>query len=232
MELKYETRDGKGNEIVKTVKIKEYPVETVEFVCPICKKNETNGVKAKKIISSNFTDYAFIGEYICPECAKLFSLYFYNYIVDPCGIRLVNVRQLKDELCKWQKPPFRFIITTSQKKHLFYRSQVNYSADRYAVNLETEVIYTTPDRMKQLFGFVESLITLGASKKAMVNGEISFSVLQKTGFKALEYLQRELQKSREIQIPLYCGQKLEKTEEECLCSLDLLLNQQNEERQR
>lgn len=100
------------------------------------------------------------------------------------------------------------------------------------MNLETEVIYTTPDRMKQLFGFVESLITLGASKKAMVNGEISFSVLQKAGFKALEYLQRELQKSREIQIPLYCGQKLEKTEEDCLCSLDLLLNQQNEERQR
>lgn len=231
MELKYKTRDGKGDEIVKMVKIKEYPVETVEFVCPVCKKSETNGIKAKKIISSNFTDYAFIGEYICPECTKLFSLYFYNYIVDCNGIRLINVRELKDELCKRQNPPFRFIITTSQKKHLFYRSQVNYSADRYAVNLEAEVIYTTPDRMKQLFGFVESLITLGASKKAMVNGEISFSVLQKTGFKALEYLKTELQKSREIQIPLYCGQKLEKTEEECLCNLDLLLNQRQEGKQ-
>lgn len=235
MELKYETRDGKGNEIVKMVKIKEYPVETVEFVCPICKKNETNGVKAKKIISSNFTDYAFIGEYICPECTKLFSLYFYNYIVDPCGIRLVNVRQLKDELCKRQNPPFRFIITTSQKKHLFYRSEVNYNPDRFAVNLETEVIYTTPDRMKQLFGFVESLITLGASKTALSNGEIPFAVMQKLGFslgeKVLSILNSELQKSREIQIPLYCGQKLEKTEEECLCSLDLLLNQKKEAKQ-
>lgn len=231
MELKYKTRDGKGDEIVKMVKIKGYPVETVEFVCPVCKKNETNGIKAKKIISSNFTDYAFIGEYICPECSKLFSLYFYNYIVDCNGIRLINVRELKDELCKRQNPPFRFIITTSQKKHLFYRSEVNYNPDRFAVNLETEIIYTTPERMTELFEFVESLVTLGANKKAMQNGEISFAVLQKTGFKALEYLKTELQKNREIQIPLYCGQKLEKTEEECLCSLDLLLNQKKEAKQ-
>jgi hypothetical protein len=236
LEIEYKTRDGKGNDIVKLVKIKEYPVENVEFDCPICNQSKKEGVKAKKIISSNFTDYAYIGEYICPECSKLFSLYFYNYIVDCNGIRLINVRELKDELCKRQNPPFRFIITTSQKKHLFYRSQVNYSADRYAVNLETEVIYTTPDRMKQLFGFVESLITLGASKTALSNGEIPFAVMQKLGFslgeKVLSILNSELQKSREIQIPLYCGQKLKKTEEECLCSLDLLLNQQNEERQR
>ncbi len=228
MELRYETRDGKGNDFVKMVKIKEYPTENVEFDCPICKKSNSQGVKAKKIISSNFTDYAYIGDYICPECTKLFSLYFYNYIVDPDGIRLINVRQLKDELCKRQNPPFRFIITTSQKKHLFYKSEVDYSSDRFAVNLETEVIYTTPERMTELFEFVENLVTLGASKKAMQNGEISFAVLQKTGLKALEYLQTELKKSREIQIPLYCGQKLEKTEEDCLCSLDLLLSQPRE----
>lgn len=229
MEIEYRTRDGKGNDIIKLVKIKEFPVETVEFECPICKQIKNQGVKAKKIISSKFTDFAYIDEYICTDCSQLFSLYFYNYIIDPDGIRLVNVRELRDELCRRQKPPFRFIITTTQKKHLFYRSEINYSSDRFAVNLETETIYTTPERMNKLFNFVESLITLGASKKGMQNGEIPFTVLQKIGFKALVYLQTELRESREIQIPLYCGQKSEKTEEEIICSMDLLLNRQNAE---
>lgn len=213
------------------VKLKDFEIEKIEFNCPICNQEYSQGIKAKKIISSNFTDFIKIGDYICSDCAKLFSLYFYSYIVNSDGIKLLNVRQIKDELCSTQKVPFRFVITTSQKKHLFYHSKINYSAERFAVNLETETIYTTKKRMLELFDFVESLITIGASKKSMQNGEIPFCVLQKTGFKALEYLQTELKKSREIQIPLYCGQKLKKTEEECLCSLDLLLNQKKEAKQ-
>lgn len=232
IELKYETRDGKGNDIIKMVQVKEFPADETEFECRICRKHFERGIKAKKIISGNFTDFAYIGEYICEECSKLFSLYFYNYIVDPDGIRLLNVRQLKEELCKKQKPPFRFIITTTQKKHLFYRSIENYSPDRFAVNLETEIIYTDCERMKQLFDFVECMIALGASKKGMEQGEIPFPVIKKTGFGALEFLQEELKESREIRIPLYCGQKTEMEEEEALCIINSILTAEKEEKQR
>lgn len=85
--------------------------------------------------------------------------------------------------------------------------------------------------MKKLFEFVEILQTLGASKAGMTDGDIPFSVLQKTGFKPLEILRYELLKSREIQIPLYCGQKMSMTEEEALCSLDLILKNYEEQRQ-
>jgi CRISPR type IV-associated protein Csf1 len=223
MEIRYETRDSKGTEIVKMVQLKEYPVEAIEYTCPICHISRQKGIQIKKIVSSNFTDWAYVGEHVCTECSKLFSLYFYSYIVNPDGIRLLNVRQLRDELCKRQTPPFRFIITTSQKKHLFYRSVINNNSDRFAVNLETETIYTTVERMKFLFDFVELLQTLGASKKAMQNGEISFQILQKVGFKPLDILQNEMTNSREIQIPLFCGQKREITEEEAICNLTLLL---------
>lgn len=228
MELIYETRDGKGNDIVKEVKVKEFPLVDAVFECPICHKSYTRGVEVKKAVSSNFTDYAYLDKYVCDQCSQLFSLYFYNYIVDPDGIRLLNVRQLRDELCRPQKPPFRFVITTSQKKHLFYRSIVNSNPDRFYVNLETEPICTTRERMTELFGFVENLVTIGASKKGMESGEIPFTVLQKVGFRALEYLNYELKTSREIQIPLYCGQKLEKSEEDCLWNLDLILKRWSE----
>lgn len=227
MELRYETRDGKGKDFVKMVKIKEYPIVNAEFDCPVCHKRFSIGSPIKKIVSSNFTDWAYVGDYICEDCSKLFSLYFYNYIVTPSGIKLINVRQLRDELINNQPLPFRFIITTSQKKHLFYRAIENDSNERFAVNLEAETIYTTHQRMKKLFDFVETLITLGSTKKAMAEGKIPFSVLQKTGFEPLTYLQQELRGSREIQIPLYCGQKLEITEEKALCNLDFLLKAKN-----
>lgn len=223
MELRYETRDEKGNDIVKIVPVKEYPVESGEFLCPICRKQKHEGSRVKKIVSGHFTDWAFVGDMVCTDCTRLFSLYFYSYVVDPSGIRLLNVRQLRNELCRRQTPPFRFIITTSQKKHLFYRSVMNENSDRFAVNLETETIYTTPERMKWLFNFVELLQTLGANKKAMQEGDIAFSVLQKVGLKALDLLHQELRESREIQIPLFCGQKRNISEEEAKCNLISLL---------
>ena len=227
MELEYLTRDAKGNDFVKRVAIKQFPVENIEFACPICKQAKQNGCKIKKIVSGKFTDWTYVGDYICPECSRLFSLYPYSYVVDPNGIRLLNVRQLRDELCRKQKVPFRFVISTTQKKHLFYRSVINCSNDKFAVNLETETIYTTPDRMTFLFNFVENLITIGASKKAMQNGEIPFQATKKmglnTGFEAIRVLTNELKNGREIQIPLFCGQKLTIEEEEAICNLDFIL---------
>lgn len=221
--IPYRTRDENGNDISKEVKIKQFHRNDIDFLCPICKKQTSCGVRTKDIVSSNFTDWAFVGEYVCTDCADLFSLYFYSYIVDTRGIRLVNVRELRDQLITPQKPPFLFVITTSQKKHLFYRARWNYDGKRFAVNLETETIYTTPERMKELFDFVECLQTLGCSKDALKRGEIPFQAAQKAGFKAVLRLKNELSKSREIQIPLYCGQKRDITEEEAVCCINSIL---------
>lgn len=229
MELEYETRDENGNDFVKKVPIKEYPTENVDFKCRICGKDCKKGTKIKKIVSADFTDWAFVGDYVCVECSRLFSLRFYSYIVNPDGIKLINIRQMKDELLKEQKTPFRFIITTSKKKQLFYKSVLNENNRYFAVNLETEQIFTTHERMKILFGFVENLLALGAGKKAMADGEIPFGVIQKTGYRPLRFLSDEL-KRREIQIPLFCGQKPDITEEQALCNLDLILTANSTEK--
>ena len=154
-------------------------------------------------------------------CSWLFSIYPYSYVATNENIKLLNVRQIRDELLREHPLPFKFIISMTQKKHLFYRAITNYSNDKFAVQLETETIYTCRSRMEELFNFVESLITLGASKKALLNGEIPFNVIEKTGFACglISKLQDELQTSREIQIPLFCGQKLEISEEEAICNL-------------
>lgn len=222
----YNTRDAKGNDIVSEVEIKQFDVEKIDFNCSICHKESHEAVPIKKIVSSSFTDWAYVGDYVCHQCADLFSLYFYSYIVSPDGIMLLNVRELKNELISRQKPPFMFCITTSRKKHLFYRAVWNQKSDKFFVNLETETILTSNERMKELFLLVESLQTLGAPKERLKKCEIPFQVLQKLGGNkrlVLEKLRNEIDHSREIQIPLYCGQRIDKPEEEILCCIDSIL---------
>ena len=36
MEIMYNTRDGNGKDIVKAVKIKEFPIYPAEYTCTIC----------------------------------------------------------------------------------------------------------------------------------------------------------------------------------------------------
>lgn len=221
--IQYLTRDGDGNDIIRDVKIKKFTKREMEFDCPICKKYVSHGIRTKDIVSSNFTDWAYVGEYVCPDCADLFSLYFYSYMVDQDGIHLYNVRELRDHLILQKKPPFLFVITTSQKKHLFYRSVWNYNNSRFAVNLETETIYTTPERMRNLFDFVECAQTLGCSKERLKQGQISEKLFLGVGMNAIDYLTQELRVSREIQIPLHCGQKRDITEEEAICCINSIL---------
>lgn len=222
MVIQYNTRDGKGNDIVKDVQIKEFPVVDAHFVCKVCNMECTSGVATKQIVSSNFTDWQYIGDHVCEDCAKLFSLYFYSYEVGPDGIELFNAREASGKILGEHKPPFRLIITKSRKKHLFYKSVVNHDPDTFSINLEEETIQTTRQRMRDLFDFVECLITIGQSKMEMADGMMSMATISKVGFRPLVKLQSELERSREIQIPLFCGQPRDISDEEAIkCITDL-----------
>lgn len=225
--LRYETRDGSGKDIVKEIAIKEFRQTKCECSCDICGAKITDGIKIKDAVSSNFTDWAYFHNgYVCCRCSELFSVFPYSYIYSPNGgIQLMNVRQLRDKLTTLENVeiPFMFCISTSQKKHLFYRAKLNNSTNHFAVNLETETILTSCKRQKLLFDFVENLQTLGCTKEMLKSGKISQKIPIKRAPIILDFLWSALSTSREIQIPLYCGQKREITEVEALCNLDLVL---------
>lgn len=224
MEIMYNTRDGDGNDIVKAIKIKEFPVHTGDFVCGVCGHPTAEGCRKKDVVSSSFTDHAYVGDMICPDCTRLFSLYFYSYIVERGEIKLFNVREARDVILREHLTPFKLIVTVSGKKHLFYRCPENLSDGRFAVQLENETIYTTHDRQRELFDFVECLMTLGAAKTAMGEGKLPYSLLtQDFGTDAMQRLHDEIKTSREIQLPLYLGQKRQITEEDAKCCITSIL---------
>lgn len=228
MQLKYNTRDGKGNNILKIIQIKEFPVRMNDFTCRICGKSQKSGCRTKDVVSGKFTDYANVGDWICEECSHLFSLYFYSYIVEDGEIQVFNVREARDVILRKHKPPFKLIVTKSGKKHLFYRCPENLSDEMFAVQLENETIFTTHERQTELFDFVECMMTIGASKTTLAEGSIPYQILR-LGFgpHAAEYLRREIQTSREIQLPLFLGQKREITEEEAKCCITSILQMQD-----
>ena len=220
MIIPYRTRDGDGNDYIKEIKVKEFPTVKRDFICQACGHPAHEGVEVKRAVSGNFTDWAWTGQYICPSCARLLSLYFYNYIVEDGEISVFNVREIYANLIRPHRTPFKFIITTSQKKHLFYRAVENWSDERFAVQMETETIWTDRERMRRLFDFVEGLQTLGVAKGMMLEGELPLDIMMSEyGYDAYEFLRQELQESREIQIPLYCGQRREITQEEAICCI-------------
>ncbi len=189
-------------------------------MCPICHRHVFEGVEFKKAVSANFTDWGYVDDYVCKPCSELLSLFFYSYSVENGKIRLYNVREIYSNIMRKHELPFKFIITKSQKKHLFYLATENLSDEEFAIQLETETIFTNRNRMKTLFDFVECMITLGAGKRLMLEGKLPRDILLKPfGTKAISFLQEELRKSREIQIPLHCGQKREITEEEAICCI-------------
>lgn len=228
--LKYETRDGAGKDIVKYIEVKEFPVKDCpEVDCPVCGRKITKGVAVKDAVSSNFTDWNYFkNPIVCEKCAALFSVYPYSYVYTPDdgNIRLLNIRQIEDAICRLSDDikrgkmgaKFLMCISTSQKKHLFYKAKMNYTPGldcftQIAINLEEETIYTTLERQGYLFKFIESLQVLGTSKSAAAHGEISFKTAQKLKKAGLsleavyELLQKELTESREIQLALYASQQ-------------------------
>lgn len=220
MEIDYLTRDGKGKEFVKKVKIKEFQTVDHAFVCQSCGRRCDHGVPIKACTSSKFTDWQYVGDYMCTDCTRLLSLYFYSYSVEGGEIHLFNLREIYENIMRSHTVPFKFIVSKTGKKHLFYRAPENMTDDQFAIQFETETVYTNRERMRRLFDFCECMQTLGVSKLAMSECKLPMNIMKESfGLQAYLFLRNELTHSREIQIPLHCGQKRDITEEDAKCCI-------------
>lgn len=225
MVLPYQTRDADGNEIVRSIAVKEFPAAIIDSECFHCgKSGEREYIAFKQAVSANFTDWNMVGQHICPVCAKLLSVYPYSYVFDISGeITLLNIRQIKEALLTPRTGKFKLCISTSQKKHLFYRAPWNLSdCDQLNVQLELETIRSSRSRLGNLFAFVELLLAAGCTKKDLEQGNIAFDVFKRVGRGAYTHLLDELSRSRDIRIPLFCAQKPDISKEDAIRDLQLL----------
>lgn len=228
--LEYRTRDGKGNDITRIVPIKEFPLHDFDppQACAVCGKVVSSGCLLGECVSSEFCDWSwFDTDCICLSCSRYFTLYKFSYIVNGEDIHLYNVREMAQQLKQPQRPPFLAVITTNQKKHYFFKSRWNLTSLPEMINLDDLTIETTPKEMTDLFGWVEAMLSLGAAKGGLEEGQIPTSVLLKTGAGPLMWLRRQLRGKRAIKIPIYLAQRTEMPETEALEKIKSVMEEYN-----
>ena len=140
------------------------PIENVRGSCMMCGKEITEGVKYKKVVSSNFTDYdVFIniaGTHICKECAtcvKTRELRTNNIIADKDNLYLLKKNDLEEylfNLDKYVQGDFVVGITRSFKKHNSYRCTVNSNTDVFIIREEDKEYVFNRLEMKPLYTII------------------------------------------------------------------------------
>ncbi len=214
--ISYATVDANGNDIIKEVEFKTFKKTIKKFDCFFCGKSFNEGIEIKEAISDRFTDYAFVSapdsQYCCEGCSLGLSLIRFSYIIDS-KIRLIRQKKFGEALLKQKEKPFLVCISTSFKKHLFYKATVNYDLNNFYVNLENETILCNKEILKNDIDYISSLLNLGASLKSIYNSYIQNDIVNACGIKIYDYLEEALNR-RNFQVALYLAQRNEEIKKE------------------
>lgn len=213
-----------GEAIVTYVEPKKYICSSCETICAFCGKDIVKGVPLKNVVSGNFTDYQALkpSEFSCYDCAQACSFFHYSYIADQNGLRLLNNREMVEEIQKAQQPPFVCVVTTSKKKHLFYEAVVNNSSVNFICRFEQENIPVNLEQLRQDFVFIGSLLALGEYKQSIEEGSLRTKTVNKLGVAVVDFLNTCLNR-RSFFIPLFLSQKPDIEEEIAISNIKELL---------
>lgn len=236
----YEMDDAKGNLIKKEI-VFAIPEENKDYdssykgMCNLCGMETNGGIPIKKIFSSNYMDWTIHKEpdktHICKECAFCLSMnpvgriaLFRYPIVAEKTLHLCNRKQFRDYLFHPPEPPFVMIFPTSQKKHLFAKSKVSYSKERFYSNFE-EITISVDERIKKIINDIEALRGVGFTKDNISSIRISGNIIKKYELKTYDYENLILKMENLVQSEMFLlaldvAQKM--NEEEAKCYLGLI----------
>lgn len=129
----------------------KYSYQTVECstVCKMCGKALKIGVNQKDIIKkATFNDYQYLthkSDFLCTECSALISdiqlprddkkrrLRSFSFIASEQDFKVLKREQLWNCLLNPPEPPFVFCVTYSNKKHIAFKSQIQFEQQSYSV---------------------------------------------------------------------------------------------------
>lgn len=235
----YETNDGKGNVITVNCEFahpethKNYN-EKLEGECLICGGKINGGVLAKKMLSSNYTDWHLHknpqSENICKYCvmtmmlnmeANRMGLLRYSFCAGET-LEILNRQKLRDRLLNPPKPPFVMVCAVSQKKHLAIKSKISYSRENYICMLEEEPIQVNLQQATDMINVCEALRGIGFTKDEIANGIVRYDKIKQfrmDAFDKINRLLKPIRNTRLFALCLYVSQKM--NEEDAICYLGL-----------
>ena len=197
------------------IELPELPLEETEGNCMMCGKEIKEGVRYKKVVSANFTDYDVFtniqGTHVCKECAtcvKTRELRTNNIIADKDNLYLLKKNDLEEHLFnidKYVSGDFVIGITRSFKKHNSYRCKVNNNTNVFIIREEDKEYVFDRANMKVLYDIIWDMY-MYFQKDEILTGQYSIIRIEEYGlerFKAHEDVIRQYRGTHQFDLLVY-----------------------------
>jgi len=238
------TKDAKGNEIVRQIKfedpMKQKDMEPHEGHCFLCGEPMTHGIKLKKIFSNVFTDWNIAkcrGEtHVCPACCfsilttkGRYGLRTFSNVANEERLWLPNRMEMREFLMHPPDPPFVINLAVSQKKHIAFKGEVNYSRDIFTVMYEEMPVLIDRKEFTRLLELVEHFL-YGFTKTEIITGDYNQKRILDFGIEAWEAFEERVKPYRGnplLDVVMFVAQKVESEEElQCFMVSELKMKMQ------
>lgn len=242
--IKQNTKDGKGNVIIRDIKfvdpMKQKDMEKHIGHCFLCGEPMTHGIKLKKVFSNVFTDWNIAKRrdetHVCPACCfsilttkERYGLRTFSNVANEEHIWLPNRVEMRELLLNPPEPPFVINLAVSQKKHIAFKGEVNYSQDVFTVMLEEMPVLIVRKEFARLIELVEHFL-YGFTKTEITTGEYSQKRILEFGIEAWEAFEERVKPYRGnplLDVVMFVAQKVESEEElQCFMVSELKMKMQ------
>lgn len=224
------TKDKDGNPITREIvfvdPMTHKDMEAHNGFCYLCGEPMTYGIKLKKIFSNVFTDWnrgkRRDATHVCPACC--FSILTnshhqgirsFNVVANSDKLFLPNRIELREFLISPPDPPFVINLAVSQKKHIAFKGDVNYSRDIFTVMLEEMQVLINRQEFTKLLNLVEHFL-YGFTKTEISTGEYNQKRILNFGVEAWEAFEDHVKSYRGnplLDVVMFVAQKIESKEE-------------------
>lgn len=236
------TKDSKGNDIQKEIKLVDpmthKDMEEFDGYCYLCGEPTTHGMKLKKVFSNVFTDWN-IGKYrtsthVCPACCftiltspERHALRTFSNVANKDNLYLPNRVEMREFLLHPPEPPFVINLAVSQKKHIAFKGEVNYSRDIFTVMYEEMPVLIDRKEFTRLLELVEHFL-YGFTKTEITTGDYNQKRILDFGIEEWEAFEERVKKYRGsplLDVVMFVAQKIESEEKlQCYMASELKMN--------
>jgi len=163
-------------------------------ICGFCGKEIKEGILKEDFIKQNFTDFEYIkykSNIFCKECyismancidrnGKKSCLRNYSFIADDKQLILLTKEKMKYYLFEYKfNKPFIFCITFNGKKHLSFKSKVNYDINSFIITTDLGNVFFIRNRYIEIYKIIEEWFKIFNKKEILTIPK--FSNIEKYG---------------------------------------------------
>jgi len=146
----------------------------VNTICAFSGKKITKGIKFSEIIGERFTEleiFRFKSDYLSIDFAlltqpvikgekQLNSLRNYSFFATSKELKILNRSEILELLFNIPEIPFQIAITYSNKKHIAYKTPINYNKKYFKVCTDIGIVEFDVKKAKQIIPILQNWYTI------------------------------------------------------------------------